>query len=55
MAEDIADAVRRYWAIIVTVIGAMIVMGNIYVSVLRDIDAVRSDLHQATFQISMCV
>lgn len=44
MAEDFAEAFRRYWAIIVTVGAAMVLAGGVYVSLLQEIAQLRSDL-----------
>ncbi len=44
MADQFAEAFKRYWGVIAAVAVSMIFVGNIYVAILRDIDGVRSDL-----------
>lgn len=44
MAEDFADAFKRYWALIVSVAAACVVAGGIALSIKDEIASVRSDL-----------
>lgn len=44
MAEDFADAFKRYWALILSVAGALIFAGTVYSSIKEEIAVVRSDV-----------
>lgn len=44
MVDTFADAFKRYWAIILTVAGALLYAGNVYSSIKDDIAEVRSDV-----------
>jgi hypothetical protein len=44
MAEDFADAFKRYWALILSVAATLVFAGQVYSSLKDDIAEVRSDV-----------
>lgn len=44
MADTFADAFKRYWAIILTVAGALLYAGGVYSNIQADIAELRSDV-----------